>query len=170
MRHTRTDSQHILARMRGVKVYFSMSAVVIAMACQADDESSSDTSAEVTTAAADSDEPIAGVPRVDCSPVQQACPAGRNCTLVGNSFQCVAIIVDGAIGATCQEETECGIGLACLPRSTIVACEYYKCCTPLCEISEDDYSCPGADQGERCAAALTGDVPPAHQGYGVCRL
>lgn len=155
--------------MRGVQVYFIMSTVVIALACQADDESS-ETSAGATTTATAGDADIGGAPRVDCSPVLQDCAAGRNCTLVGNSFQCVVIAVDGAMGATCQEETECGIGLACLARSKLVDCEHYKCCTPLCEISEDSYICPGGDQGERCAPALTGDVMPAHQGYGVCRL
>jgi hypothetical protein len=158
--------------MRSVESYLIMSSVVVAMACQANDESPSDTGAGATTATATAevDEDIGGTPRVDCNPVQQDCAAGRNCTLVGNSFQCVVTAVDGAEGATCQEETECGIGLACLARSTLVGCEYYKCCTPLCELSEVDYNCPGAEQGERCAPALTGDVLPAHQGYGVCRL
>lgn len=109
-------------------------------------------------------------PRVDCDPLQQDCLVGRACTLVGNSFQCVAIAVDGAEGDACKEESECGLGLACLAAIRVPACEGFKCCTPLCELDEDDYTCPGAAEGARCAPALTGDVPTAHRDYGVCRL
>lgn len=111
-----------------------------------------------------------GTPRVSCDPVRQDCPTGRGCTLVGNSFQCVAIVVDGAEGEACQEESECGLGLACLAATLVPACDGFKCCTPLCELEESSYACPAADKGAECAPALTGDVPAAYQNYGVCRL
>ena len=151
--------------MRTANAYLLVLCVFSAAACGDNEDSSSTEPAMTTDAGA-----TGGTPLVSCNPVAQDCAPGSGCTLIGNSFQCAAIVRDGAAGDVCQEETECGLGLACLTGIKLVGCDTIKCCTPLCEVSETDYTCPGAAQGETCAAALVGDIQAAHQDYGVCRL
>lgn len=139
----------------------------VMLACGYEDNGDDNDDDEVATS-----ELVNDVPLVECDPLLQDCGDGRNCTLIGNSFQCVTIIENGVEGEKCLEETECGLGLACLQALMLPACEdgVAKCCTPLCALDEEDYICPASDEGTNCVPALYGDVPEAYENFGVCLL
>lgn len=92
-----------------------------------------------------------------CDPLVQDCPEGSNCVVLddprSDRFVCV---VDrsgdaGAYGDPCEGPDTCDPGLHCVSPDQVPGCsDPAGCCTPFCDLHDDQYACPGAAQGQTC--------------------
>lgn len=93
---------------------------------------------------------------------QELCTPNNNgnfvCTYAGKPED------QGAYGSPCEYVNDCSEGYACVESGMFASCETGSCCTPYCNLDEDQ-SCP--DQLE-CVAWMDKDLPPDLDHVGVC--
>ncbi|MEM7152999.1 MAG: ribulose phosphate epimerase [Myxococcota bacterium] len=104
-----------------------------------------------------------------CDPLLQVCPDGQGCFAVDlGVFVCwnhpEVPIGDGE---ACMGNTLCQPGSTCLHATELPDCPDFRCCTPLCDLSEPD-PCPAIDPSLQCVAY--GNDEPEHANVGVCSL
>jgi hypothetical protein len=63
----------------------------------------------------------------------------------------------------CVIPSDCATGLMCVPASQMLGCEAERCCTPICDVSEQPSSCT---MGNECIS-LDSDIPGA-ENVGIC--
>lgn len=103
-----------------------------------------------------------------CDPLVQDCPAGARCDLQGATPLCMIdwAMDHGGVGAACWQQ-DCEVGLTCMLNAA-VGCEDTGCCTPFCDRSDPQATCPLP--GQKCLQPYDDDEQPGTEAIGVCRL
>jgi len=106
----------------------------------------------------------------DCDPLLQDCPGDDLCIPSGDDFTCVldASGDAGLYGDPCEYANVCKPGLYCLNPEYVEGCQSAGCCTPFCDISEDNM-CPGGTQ-ECIPWFEEGNEPPGKENVGICGI
>lgn len=104
-----------------------------------------------------------------CDPLNpQTCGETELCTPNNNgNFVCTFAGKpenQGAYGSPCEFVNECAEGFACVEREVFDNCETGSCCTPYCNLNEDN-PCPNELE---CVPWIDEDLPPELEHVGVC--
>jgi len=108
-----------------------------------------------------------------CDPVVADCEYGQTCVPQrgGDGFVCVNDASEGAgfYGDYCFSENSCAPGHYCLNPEYVMGCETAGCCSPWCDLGDDD-PCPGAST--ECIPWFDPDlgIPPGGQDIGICGI
>lgn len=105
-----------------------------------------------------------------CDPLVQDCAPGNRCDLYGASTICTWDWPEEprtAIGQPCDWPEECELGATCLPAA-FSDCGGSSCCTPFCDRTDPQATCPLP--GQECLAPwdLSDELAGA-EAVGVCR-
>lgn len=102
-----------------------------------------------------------------CHPLEDDCPPGEGCYAVHESFACApdASGRAGAYGDPCEFLNACDPGLQCVNPAAVPGCAAFGCCSPFCDITDPDASCPG--EGQVCLPWVEEPAPRYHM-VGIC--
>lgn len=93
---------------------------------------------------------------------EELCTPNNNgnfvCTFAGKPEE------QGAYGSPCEYVNDCGEGFACVESGLFSSCKTGSCCTPYCDLEQDD-SCPDLLE---CVPWMDADLPPDLGHVGVC--
>ncbi|MCA9695556.1 MAG: ribulose phosphate epimerase [Myxococcales bacterium] len=112
----------------------------------------------------------------ECDPLLQDCADGQGCYngADGSNFVCFKVTAEpgeGQQGDTCNFINQCLPGLYCANAGVVFGCppESGGCCTPYCDLSEQDPNANCQD-GEQCVAYYDPpeSAPPKYVDVGVC--
>lgn len=113
-----------------------------------------------------------------CDPLLQNCAAGEGCYMdaikVGNTgFVCLPVVQEGkgkTYGADCFGWSSCEPGYACVYKDFVPDCGDL-CCTPWCDLSEEEDPCSAYDPTMSCVPWYSeGTAPPGFENVGVCAI
>jgi hypothetical protein len=103
----------------------------------------------------------------NCDPLAQGCPEGQGCypdakAEGGTGFICLPSIGSNTFGDYCWLLSNCAPGYICVTPEYIPDCNSpVGCCTPLCEVTEED-NCSEFDPQLECVSwYLNGQTPPS---------
>ncbi|MEM9455964.1 MAG: hypothetical protein AAGF11_17420 [Myxococcota bacterium] len=95
----------------------------------------------------------------NCSPFESSCPAPLACRRNDDRFSC-QFLGEGDVGVAgefcnTQDDSGCAPGLVCVAGALVPECTTDNCCTPLCDLTEDE----PCTTPTTCVPLLTGPAP-----------
>lgn len=109
-----------------------------------------------------------------CDPLVQSCPDGQICFFDGvQDFICDfdASGEEGQYGDACAYINVCDYGLFCADQASVPGCANGDgCCSPYCNLSDMENTCPGAPMQECVPWYTEGSAPPGQENIGACAI
>lgn len=109
--------------------------------------------------------------RGECVPtVRNACPPGERCSWSPYGYFLCSSFREPAspVGGPCEGSIECLAGLECVTATELPSCTDQSCCTPWCDVSEEDSPC---QDGAVCVpASFASESHPALSDVGLCQV
>lgn len=109
-----------------------------------------------------------------CDPLVQSCPDGQICFFDGvDNFICDfdASGEEGQYQDACAFVNVCDYGLFCSGPEGVPDCvDASGCCSPYCDLSAAENTCPGAPMQECVPWYTEGSAPPGQENIGACQI
>nr|WP_293175439.1 hypothetical protein [Nannocystis sp.] len=109
-----------------------------------------------------------------CDPLVQSCPGDQICFFDGvDQFICDfdASGEEGQYGDACAFVNVCDYGLFCSDPAGVPDCvDASGCCSPYCDLSVAENTCPGAPMQECVPWYTEGSEPPGQENIGACQI
>jgi hypothetical protein len=101
-----------------------------------------------------------------CNPLLQDCEPDEACHYDVYDFRCSPLTEQLPSGAPCVYQQQCDAGQFCVPAVAIPNCEGDSCCSPFCELGQQD-ACADVP-GTTCLPFYDGNAPAGFENIGLC--